>query len=81
MVPNLRALGKPMKAEDWREIITHGKKDGLMPACAVSEGGPLVDAQIESLVEYLTGPFKTRPPAAQRVAAQPAAPSAVRPVN
>jgi mono/diheme cytochrome c family protein len=63
MVPNLRALGKPFKAEDWRKTIREGKKDSLMPAFATSEGGPLTDAQIESLVTYLAGAFKTLTPA------------------
>jgi len=61
MVPNLRALNKPTDAEYWRTWITKGKANGLMPAWANSEGGVLTPDQIESLVEYLTGPFKTAP--------------------
>jgi mono/diheme cytochrome c family protein len=62
MVPNLRALNKPVDAEYWRNWIGKGKAGTLMPAWAVSEGGPLNNDQIESLVQYLTGPFKTQPP-------------------
>ncbi len=71
MVPVLHALNKPMKPEDWRRVITEGKPDSLMPAFATEQGGPLTPAQIDSLVAYLTGPFKTRPPASPRVAGQP----------
>jgi mono/diheme cytochrome c family protein len=62
MVPNLRALSRPLPAEEWRRIIRAGKKDSLMPAFAATEGGFMSDAQIESLVEYLTGPFRTSSP-------------------
>lgn len=58
MVPNLRALSRPLAADEWRRIIRAGKKDSLMPAFAATEGGFMSEAQIESLVEYLTGPFR-----------------------
>jgi mono/diheme cytochrome c family protein len=63
MVPNLRAMNKPFRAEDWQRIVREGRKDSLMPAFAIEEDGFLTDAQIESLVAYLTGPFKTANPA------------------
>lgn len=72
MVPNLRALSRPLSAEEWRRIIRFGKTDSLMPAFAASEDGFMTDAQIESLVQYLTGPFRTS-------AAPRAVPSAPRP--
>lgn len=61
MVPNLRALNKPTDREFWRNWITHGKDGTLMPAWSAKEGGPLNDTQIESLLDYLTGPFKNEP--------------------
>jgi cytochrome c553 len=54
MVPDLKALAKPTDAPYWRSWITHGKPGSLMPAFAKLAGGPLDDAQIESLVDYLT---------------------------
>ena len=75
MVPLLRALNKPMQAEDWRRVITEGKPDSLMPAFAADHGGPLTAEQIDSLVAYLTGPFQTRPSVVHRVAAQPPVPT------
>ena len=71
MVPTLRALNKPTDAEYWRTWITKGKVNGLMPAWATSEGGMLAADQIESLVEYLTGPFKNSLPAKPPVASLP----------
>jgi mono/diheme cytochrome c family protein len=73
MVPNLRALSRPLSADQWRSIIRSGKADSLMPAFAASENGFMTDAQIESLVQYLTGPFRTSAPPG-------AVPSAPRPV-
>jgi mono/diheme cytochrome c family protein len=58
MVPNLRALGHPTDAEFWREVISKGKSNTLMPAFSVAEGGPLADDQVQSLVDYLAGPFQ-----------------------
>jgi hypothetical protein len=52
-------LSRPLAADEWRRIIRSGKKDSLMPAFAASEDGFMTDAQIESLVQYLTGPFRT----------------------
>lgn len=80
MVPLLRALNKPMKAEDWRRVITEGKPDSLMPAFANDHGGPLTPEQIDSLVAYLTGPFQSQPAVVHRVATQSPA-SAARPAT
>ena len=35
-----------------RSAITHGTSDGFMPGFASENGGPLDEAQIESLVNY-----------------------------
>lgn len=54
MVPDLRAL-KPTATRDyWLQWIAHGKPDTLMPAFATKAGGPLSDAQIHSLVGFLS---------------------------
>ncbi len=53
MVPDLKTLKKPSTPDFWRQIITQGKPDSLMPAFAKTVAGPLTQAQIESLVEYL----------------------------
>ncbi|HMP81812.1 MAG TPA: DUF1573 domain-containing protein [Verrucomicrobiota bacterium] len=53
MVPDLAALDRDADAAYWRQWITYGKKDSLMPAFATTEGGILDTNQIESLVEYL----------------------------
>lgn len=57
MVPDLRALSPAPAPEVWRALITHGKPGTLMPAFAQAHEGFLTDAQIDSLVEYLTGAF------------------------
>ncbi|MBM3834512.1 MAG: DUF1573 domain-containing protein [Verrucomicrobia bacterium] len=54
MVPDFKALLKPTDANYWETWVRKGKEGSLMPAFARSEGGPLDDAQIKSLVEYLT---------------------------
>jgi mono/diheme cytochrome c family protein len=61
MVPNLHALNRPTDQEYWRNWITKGKPNTLMPAWALPEGGPLLEGQINSLIEYVMGPFKTQP--------------------
>jgi mono/diheme cytochrome c family protein len=53
MVPDLRTLKHPTGPEHWRTWVAHGKVGTLMPAFAKSEGGPLTDEQVDSLVEYL----------------------------
>ena len=58
MVPNLRALNKPTDRDYWKTWISQGKTNTLMPAWATAYGGPLSEAQVDSLVDYLSGPFK-----------------------
>ena len=53
MVPNLRTIPQTTSAEFWRTWIAYGRPHSLMPAFATSEGGPLSDAQIISLAEYI----------------------------
>lgn len=54
MVPNLHMLPHDTNADYWRTWITQGKAGTLMPAFSDKKGGILNDAQIESLVVYLT---------------------------
>ena len=60
-VPDLHKLAEPTSAEFWRNWIMHGKPGTLMPAFAQSEGGILSEAQIASLVNYLSFNIPTRP--------------------
>jgi len=66
MVPDLRGRDEPMTREDWQAWITVSKPRTLMPAWSIDEGGPLTGRQIESLLDYVTGPFQaltaTAPP-------------------
>ena len=54
MVPDLNHLNHPTDSDYWRKWIVSGKPGTLMPAFAQAEGGPLTEAQINSLVEYLS---------------------------
>ena len=67
MVPDLRKLNKPQDVNYWRNWITNGKDGTLMPAWGQANGGPLTTAEIDSLVEYLTGPFKKEPAPGRRL--------------
>lgn len=68
MVPDLKTLSRPFDQNYWHTWVTKGKERTLMPAFAKSEGGPLSDEQVRSLVEYLTEAFASKASAA----AQPA---------
>lgn len=57
MVPDLHHLNHPTDAAFWRSLIANGRARTLMPAFAQTRGGSLTDAQIDSLVTYLTGAF------------------------
>ena len=59
-VPNLHHLPEPTNTEFWKNWIARGKPGTLMPAFAKSEGGILSDAQIDSLVVYLTATIPPR---------------------
>ena len=54
LVPDLKKLNHPTNAEHWKKWIASGKAGSMMPAFAKAEGGPLNDAQIDSLVKYLS---------------------------
>jgi mono/diheme cytochrome c family protein len=68
MVPDLHALNHDTNADFWKTWISQGKPGSMMPAFAVSEGGPLNDAQINSLVQYLSTAILAQP--VKRAAAQ-----------
>jgi mono/diheme cytochrome c family protein len=60
MVPDLHHLTVPTNADFWRAWISHGQTGTLMPAFSIKEGGPLTDAQIASLVNFLTVTYSTK---------------------
>jgi cytochrome c553 len=53
MVPDLQRLPNDTNADYWKLMVTMGKPNTLMAAFAQSQGGPLSDAQVTSLVDYL----------------------------
>jgi len=53
MVPNLHTIAQSTDAGFWRTWISYGRPHSLMPAFAKTEGGPLTDEQIATLVDYL----------------------------
>ena len=61
MVPDLQALNHDTNPDYWKTWVSQGKAGTLMPAFALSEGGPLNDAQINSLVRYLSGTIPAHP--------------------
>lgn len=54
MVPDLHALKHPTDASHWTIWVKYGRTGSLMPAFAESEGGPLSNEQVMSLVGYLS---------------------------
>jgi mono/diheme cytochrome c family protein len=52
-VPDLHALKIPTSMEYWKAMIAFGKPHTMMPGFSATQGGPLSDAQINSLAEYL----------------------------
>ena len=61
MVPDLHALAHETNAEFWKTWTAHGKVGTLMPAFAQTDGGPLSDQQIASLVDYLVKAIPSKP--------------------
>lgn len=61
MVPDLHNLKVPTNADFWGSWITYGKAGTLMPAFSQKEGGPLTDAQIASLTNYLADAIFAKP--------------------
>jgi len=60
MVPDLRAIKPPLSRDSWKSFIAQGKPSTLMPAFAQRQGGPLTDAQIDSLADYLATAFTAK---------------------
>ena len=60
-MPVLQSFLPTASADFWRSRIADGEEKTLMPAFSKAKGGPLDDAQIQSLVDYLTGDFKNEP--------------------
>jgi mono/diheme cytochrome c family protein len=71
MVPDLRNLQKETNADYWRTWITTSMEGKLMPAFGIENGGFLSAAEIDSLVQYLTGDFAKGTNAVQRALASP----------
>ena len=63
MVPDLHHLKEQTSEEFWRTWIAAGKAGTLMPAFAISQGGPLNDMQIASLAAYLSAIIPPHAPA------------------
>jgi mono/diheme cytochrome c family protein len=78
-VPDLKHLNHPTNPDHWRTWITSGKVGSMMPGFAKALGGPLEDAQIESLVKYLSITIPSKPagtPTAAATRLNPPAPVA-----
>ncbi|MHB8519964.1 MAG: DUF1573 domain-containing protein [Limisphaerales bacterium] len=60
MVPDLRALNHATDRQFWKSWIVSGKPGTLMPAFATTEGGPLTEAQVDSLTDYVSAKFPQR---------------------
>ena len=60
MVPSLHMLSHPTDYAYWKQWITNGKPGSLMPAFAAAQGGPLTDAQIDSLAKTLVKVFPSQ---------------------
>jgi len=61
MVPDLHNLTHETSHELWEVWINFGKPGSLMPAFAKPEGGPLSQAQIRSLADYLSATIPAKP--------------------
>lgn len=61
MVPDLHIATGTRDMAYWKKWITEGKEGTLMPAFAKEHGGPLTDAQIMSLVDWLSKNFASGP--------------------
>ena len=61
MVPDLHHIKTPTNGDFWQTWIAHGKAGSLMPAFSTTDGGPLSDMQIISLVQYLISTIPSQP--------------------
>lgn len=66
MVPDLKALKNSTDLNYWTKWISEGKAGSLMPGFSTEQGGPLSQAQIDSLAQYLLKNYP-RPIAANRL--------------
>ena len=62
MVPDLQHLNVPTDPDFWHTWITYGKPGSLMPAFSVTQGGPLTEAQVTSLTNYLATSIPSKSP-------------------
>ena len=62
MVPDLMVAAAPRDEAYWRKWIAEGREGSLMPAFAQKHGGPLTEAQIESLIAFALQRLPTAPP-------------------
>lgn len=60
MVPDLHNLKHDTNADYWKTWISLGKPGTLMPGFAQSEGGPLTQMEINSLVQFLVATIPTQ---------------------
>ncbi len=60
MVPDLRSSRPPRSRSAWRAAIATGLPGTLMPAFSNSHGGPLTEAQVDSLARDLAGGLLAR---------------------
>lgn len=60
-VPDLLTAREHRDAAFWRRWISEGKPGTLMPAWSKAHGGPLTDAQIDSLVTFAMQTLPTEP--------------------
>lgn len=58
MVPDLAKVSAENPEEFWTQMIAQGRKGTLMPAFSREHGGPLSDAQIRSLVEFMSSDYR-----------------------
>ncbi|MES2693363.1 MAG: DUF1573 domain-containing protein [Verrucomicrobiota bacterium] len=68
MVPDLAVARIPGEVRDeafWRKLIVEGRVGSLMPAFGEAHGGPLTNAQVDSLVAYVVKQFPAKPTAAK----------------
>jgi mono/diheme cytochrome c family protein len=83
VVPDLQNLPHPTNADYWKQFVTAGKTNSLMPAFAKEHDGFMTQVQIDSLVQYLVNDFPKEPkivyhepaPAPQRLTVGTNAPS------
>lgn len=68
MVSDLHAPKQETSRELWRVWITYGKPGTLMPAFASSQGGPLSNEQIDSLIEFMAEYLPMKPVEAKSTA-------------